>query len=136
MTESRIHPLKIIMNADHLPKMEKIMSMMTGIDDLIREVSNTKDKNTPYESKEVQEIKLWWDGQVYPNIDIAYDSNEISFQFLEKLSSVVREYGYKIHDQCRPNYTDFRRKSSNDVVDELFSTYSTKIVLKFEDETQ
>ena len=88
--------------------MEKIMSMMTGIDDLIREVSNTKDKNTPYESKEVQEIKLWWDGQVYPNIDIAYDSNEISFQFLEKLSSVVREYGYKIHDQCRPNYTDFR----------------------------
>ena len=98
--------MKIIMKHTHLPKIDKIMSMIPKIDDLLEAEYK---KSGDWKSKEVEEINLWSD-----YIDVAYNSNEISFQFLENLNKIVRKYGYEINEQLR---------TTN-------SYYNTKIVLK------
>jgi len=99
--------MKILLRDENLPKLDKVMSMIPEINGLI---AAEYEKSGDWKSKTVEKIELWSD-----YLDVYYDGGDITFQFLEKLSPIVKKHGYVIHEQ---------RLSTHD--------YNTKIVLKEE----
>jgi len=99
--------MKILLRDETLPKLDKVMSMIPEINGLI---AAEYEKSGDWKSKTVEKIELWSD-----YLDVYYDGGDITFQFLEKLSPIVKKHGYVIHEQ---------RLSTQD--------HNTKIVLKEE----
>ena len=97
--------MKILLRDENLPKLDKIMSMIPEINGLI---AAEYEKSGDWKSKTVEKIELWSD-----YLDVNYDGNDITFQFLEKLNPIVKKHGYEIHEQKRTE-----------------SGFNTKIVLK------
>jgi hypothetical protein len=97
--------MKILLRDENIPKLDKVMSLISEINVLI---AAEYKKSGDWKSKTVEEIDLWSN-----YLDVNYDGCDITFQFLEKLSAVVKKHGYEIHEQ---------RRSTHD--------YNTKIVLK------
>ena len=97
--------MRISLRDENLPKLDKVMSMIPEINGLIAAEYH---QSGDWKSETVEKIELWSN-----YLDVNYDGGDITFQFLEKLSPIVKKHGYEIHEQRRTSIE-----------------YNTKIVLK------